>query len=56
MEIFFGQTTGIQILDTVLISYIFSILDCCPLILQTDIQFTYIIYKLRIDSVKLVYI
>ena len=33
---------------------IFAILDRCPLIFQSDIELTYIIYDLRIDPVHLI--
>ena len=33
---------------------VISVLNRCPLILDTDIEFTYIIYKLRVDAVHLV--
>ena len=36
------------------IIFIFTILNCSPLILDSEVQLTYIIYKLRIDAVHLV--
>ena len=43
------KSTGIQLTVNIL-----AILNMSPLILQADIEFTYIIYKLRIDTVHLV--
>ena len=33
---------------------VLTVLNACPLILETDVHLTYIIYKLWVDSVKLI--
>ena len=49
MEVLVCQSEAVE-----LASIIFTILYGSPLIFQTDVQLTYIIYKLRIDPVNLV--
>jgi len=49
MEIFIGQCSGIEISANII-----SVLNTSPLILQSDIHLTYIIYELRIDPIHLI--
>ena len=50
MEILVSETICIHRTSAI----IFSVLDSCPLILQSDVHLTYIIYKLRIDTIHLI--